>query len=80
MRQKIEVGLGAMKIEEARQKQKEGGWEEERVRKDGKIKWRRNHHDGAVFASLLILLVFRSWSRIFFSISASVRVSKNGHH
>ena len=25
-------------------------------------------------------LVFRSWSRIFFSISASVRVSSSGHH
>ena len=40
----------------------------------------QDHQDGAVLASLLILLVFRSWSRIFFSISASVNVSKNGHH
>lgn len=38
------------------------------------------YHEGAVLASLLILLVFRSWSRIFFSISASVRVSSRGHH
>ena len=31
-----------------------------------------------VAATRLILRVFLSWSRIFFSISASVRVSKNG--
>ena len=31
-----------------------------------------------VCASLLILLVFLSWSRIFFSISASVKVSRKG--
>lgn len=35
---------------------------------------------GAVLARRLIRLVFLSWSRIFFSISASVRVSSSGHH
>ena len=39
-----------------------------------------NHHCGAAFAKRLILRVFLSWSLIFFSISASVNVSKNGHH
>lgn len=38
------------------------------------------HQAGAVLARRLIRLVFRSWSRIFFSISASVRVSSSGHH
>ena len=39
----------------------------------------RNVHQPGVFAAnLLILLVFLSWSRIFFSISASVRVSRKG--
>ena len=37
-----------------------------------------HHWPGALAASLRILLVFLSWSRIFFSISASVRVSRNG--
>lgn len=36
------------------------------------------YHPGVVFANRLILRVFRSWSLIFFSISASVSVSKNG--
>lgn len=38
------------------------------------------YHAGAVLASRLILLVFLSWSLIFFSISASVSVSSRGHH
>jgi hypothetical protein len=38
-----------------------------------------DHHCGVELANLLILLVFLSWSLIFFSISASVNVSKNGH-
>lgn len=38
------------------------------------------YHPGVVFANRRIRRVFRSWSRIFFSISASVSVSKNGAH
>lgn len=38
------------------------------------------HQPVLVAANRLILRVFLSWSRIFFSISASVRVSRKGDH
>lgn len=38
------------------------------------------YHPDVVFARRRIRLVFLSWSRIFFSISASVSVSRNGAH
>lgn len=42
--------------------------------------WRADYHPGVVLAKRRIRRVLRSWSRIFFSISASVSVSKNGAH
>ena len=68
-----------IKNENERQSERERKVKEEK--EESRDENEREHHQaGAAWVSLLIRLVFRSWSLIFFSISASVRVSRKGHH